>query len=197
MLQEDLETQASLSKTPPSKSSSAREAFFISFASRAHALLASLPLPSATPPPLILVTGGFRTRTGMSLAVSSSSADLIGLGRPACADPHLPLKLLDPLLPSSEARAPKYGIKAPVWLPFFLPLYLPGISTLFHVFLLTQVARGEKPDWQMSFVSGLWRVWLWPGLVGGWRKVEGLVSWVLLLGSAVAMGLAMASVSKK
>lgn len=42
----------------------------------------------------LLVTGGFRTRAAMDEALQAGEADLIGLGRPLCADADVPNKLL-------------------------------------------------------------------------------------------------------
>ena len=104
MLQEDADAKGA----PPSARSAAREAFFLSFASEARTLLQSLPpAPTPTPAPTIMVTGGFRTRAGMAEAVMSSATDLIGVGRPACADPALPRTLLNPQI--VEARSPEIG----------------------------------------------------------------------------------------
>lgn len=170
MLGEDNDAKAARTpKTPqPSSRTVAREAFFISFASEARSLLSSLPFTSLpSPAPVIMVTGGFRTRSGMAQAVLSSAADIVGIGRPACADPALPKTLLDPLV--EGARAPKYLVKAgPLkYLPL-AGLVLPGISTIFHTMLLAQVAKGEKPDTGMTVLQGAWRVWIKGAIARGW-----------------------------
>ncbi len=59
-------------------STAAREAYFVDFAKAMKAELTTMPL---------MVTGGFRTRAGMEHALSSGSADVIGIGRPLCAIP--------------------------------------------------------------------------------------------------------------
>ena len=70
---------------PPVKASTAaREAYFVDFA---RTLRGSLTLP-------LMVTGGFRSRAAMTQALESGGADVIGLGRPLCADPAGPAKLL-------------------------------------------------------------------------------------------------------
>jgi 2,4-dienoyl-CoA reductase-like NADH-dependent reductase (Old Yellow Enzyme family) len=66
-------------------STAKREAYFVDFAKTMKAQV-SLPL---------MVTGGFRTGGAMTHALESGAADVIGLGRPMCADPHLPRALLD------------------------------------------------------------------------------------------------------
>lgn len=70
---------------PPVKDSTRkREAYFLDFARKAQARV-SLPL---------MVTGGFRSAAAMTAALERGEADLIGLGRPLCADPDAPNKLL-------------------------------------------------------------------------------------------------------
>jgi 2,4-dienoyl-CoA reductase-like NADH-dependent reductase (Old Yellow Enzyme family) len=66
------------------ESTKAREAFFLDYAS-AVAPVAAMPL---------MVTGGFRTRAAMEEAVTSGGVDVVGLGRPMCAEPDLPRRLL-------------------------------------------------------------------------------------------------------
>jgi len=61
-----------------------REAYFASYAKSVQGR-AKMPL---------LVTGGFRTRTAMDEALVAGEADMIGLGRPLCADADVPNKLL-------------------------------------------------------------------------------------------------------
>ena len=62
----------------------AREAYFMKYA-RSIQERAKMPL---------LVTGGFRTVAAMNAALDSGEAALIGLGRPLCAEPGLPRKLI-------------------------------------------------------------------------------------------------------
>jgi len=62
----------------------AREAYFLTYAEEIRKV-ATMPL---------MVTGGFRTRNGMSDALASGACDVIGLARPLCVDPDAPKKLL-------------------------------------------------------------------------------------------------------
>ena len=55
----------------------AREAYFLNYAEKIQAAI-NMPL---------MVTGGFRTSTGMNAALNSKTCDLIGIGRPLCAQP--------------------------------------------------------------------------------------------------------------
>ena len=41
----------------------------------------------------LMVTGGFRTREGMEKALESGICQVVGIGRPMCADPHCMKKL--------------------------------------------------------------------------------------------------------
>lgn len=128
----------------PTSNTFSREAFFISFASSARSLLASLP-PAASPSPAIMVTGGFRTRTGMAQALSSSSTDFVGVGRPACVDPALPIKLLDAKLSAGEARSPIYSVKGAELLRLIpLGVVMAGAGTIWHTMVLAIVARGSS-----------------------------------------------------
>ena len=65
-------------------STAAREAYFVDFA---KTMRASLTMP-------LMVTGGFRSRHAMNMALETGSADVIGLGRPLCVDTAGPAKLL-------------------------------------------------------------------------------------------------------
>lgn len=62
-----------------------REAFFLVFIDK---------IVKHIEKPVIYVTGGFRTATGMCEAVSSGVTQGIGLGRPAAQEPDLPKRIL-------------------------------------------------------------------------------------------------------
>ena len=61
----------------------AREAYFLDYAAR---------IRDAVKMPL-MVTGGFRTKQGMENALASEICQIVGVGRPLCADPHCIKKL--------------------------------------------------------------------------------------------------------
>lgn len=69
---------------PVAASTAAREAYFLDYAASIRPI-ARMPL---------MVTGGFRTRAGMTAAMATGAADVIGLGRPLCVEPDLPRRLL-------------------------------------------------------------------------------------------------------
>jgi 2,4-dienoyl-CoA reductase-like NADH-dependent reductase (Old Yellow Enzyme family) len=72
--------------TPQVAASTAqREAYFVDFA---KVMKAELEVP-------LMVTGGFRSRAAMDHALETGAADMIGIGRPMCADPDGPKAILD------------------------------------------------------------------------------------------------------
>jgi 2,4-dienoyl-CoA reductase-like NADH-dependent reductase (Old Yellow Enzyme family) len=66
------------------ESTRSREAYFLEFA---EAIRERSKLP-------LMVTGGFRTKTGMEEALKSGGTDLIGIARPLCVKPSLPNEFL-------------------------------------------------------------------------------------------------------
>jgi 2,4-dienoyl-CoA reductase-like NADH-dependent reductase (Old Yellow Enzyme family) len=74
------------------ESTRAREAYFFDYAVAARRV-ATMPL---------MVTGGFRTASGMNEALAGGDVDIIGLGRPLCTDPAFPHKLLSGSVDKAE-----------------------------------------------------------------------------------------------
>ena len=68
------------------ESTIAREAYFLDYAANIRAAV-EMPL---------MVTGGFRTREGMEKALESGICQVVGIGRPMCADPHCCLLYTSP-----------------------------------------------------------------------------------------------------
>ncbi|KAI0118705.1 NADH:flavin oxidoreductase/NADH oxidase [Nemania sp. FL0031] len=90
-----------------SERTKAREAFFLEFAEAIRHELPGLPL---------MVTGGFRTRSGMNAALSSGSCDMIGVGRPAILAPTLPNDvLLNKDIKDEVAKVSTPHVKRPWW----------------------------------------------------------------------------------
>jgi hypothetical protein len=58
-----------------------------------------------------MVTGGFRTKAGMTAAVASGAVDVIGLARPIAHDPDFPRRLLDGTAHTSPAKPRTVGLK--------------------------------------------------------------------------------------
>jgi len=73
------ETQLNVGSTPRRKAESTlqREAYFLTYAAEVR--------PRVTMP--LMITGGFRRRSAMLDALQAGEVDVIGLGRPLCADP--------------------------------------------------------------------------------------------------------------
>ena len=77
------------------ESTIAREAYFLEYAKDIRKAV-SLPL---------MVTGGFRTKEGIEDALQSNICQIIGIGRPLCADPYCVKKMIAgqlDILPSFE-----------------------------------------------------------------------------------------------
>ncbi|KAJ1326933.1 dimethylglycine catabolism A [Microdochium nivale] len=102
------------------KSSTAlREAFFLDYAAAVRSAFPAVPL---------IVTGGFRSRRAMEVAVREGKCDFIGLARPAIVDPALPRSLiLNTKIPESEAVAEAPKIKGSP-LAGFLGIKLMGVG---------------------------------------------------------------------
>lgn len=81
---------------------SEREAYFLEYA---EGLKKKTSIPLA-------VTGGFRTRNGMTEALMSGSTDMIGLARPLAVDPSIPHKFLNQGMEEITIRSIKTGIPA-------------------------------------------------------------------------------------
>ncbi len=61
-----------------------REAYFLEYAAAVREV-AIMP---------VMVTGGFRSRAAMDEALAAGELDVVGIGRPMCLDPDLPLRLI-------------------------------------------------------------------------------------------------------
>ncbi|GAB2979590.1 NADH:flavin oxidoreductase/NADH oxidase family protein [Nocardioides montaniterrae] len=79
-----------------------REAYFLGYAERVRAELPDLPL---------MLTGGFRTVSGMAATLESGAIDLVGLGRPLTVEPDGPRDLLAGVTAESVVRPRRSGIK--------------------------------------------------------------------------------------
>jgi len=78
-----------------------REAYFLEYAEQVMTRVEAMPL---------MVTGGFRTRAGMMEALDHGVA-VIGLGRPLCVEPELPLRLMSGETDAAERVDLETGIK--------------------------------------------------------------------------------------
>jgi len=79
------ESTAMFEETVPRRDSSrAREAFFLDYAEAVRERV-------RTP---LMLTGGFRTKTGMEHALHGGAVDVVGLARPLAVEPDLPARVL-------------------------------------------------------------------------------------------------------
>lgn len=91
-------------------SSRAREAYFVDFA---KAMRKELSIP-------LMVTGGLRRLDAMEEALSSNSADMIGIGRPMCVMTDAPRRLLE-----GRESLPRYEDRLSL-----LPKWLKGLEAI-------------------------------------------------------------------
>ena len=143
------------------RSTAAREAFFVDFAARARRELRSLAM--STPPPAVMVTGGFKTRRVISEVVASGETDLVGIGRPACVEPDVARRLCK--AQESEVEAPRVrveGAGARILQSLPVALFGPGVSTIWHTLALAQLSRGEAVDRRAGLVRAFLREWVAP-----------------------------------
>jgi 2,4-dienoyl-CoA reductase-like NADH-dependent reductase (Old Yellow Enzyme family) len=99
-----------------------REAFFLSFAQTIRANF---------PKVVLIVTGGFRTRLGMEVALESGACDLIGLARPAAILPRLPKEII--LSEGVKDEDAKLSLK---------PVSMPKVYSYFNWLLPVNIMGG-------------------------------------------------------
>jgi 2,4-dienoyl-CoA reductase-like NADH-dependent reductase (Old Yellow Enzyme family) len=121
-----------------SKPANSRESFFLQFAQTVREKFPSV---------VLMVTGGFRTRTGMEAALQSGACDLIGIARPAAVLPKLPKEIiLNIEIPDDEATVTLAPLKVP-----FLLKYLPvkqvgvGYQSQYYAGQIQRMAKGLLP----------------------------------------------------
>ena len=121
--------QSQLEQPQQPTRTSAREAFFLSFATETRARFPNL---------ILMLTGGFRTRAGAEDAIKQNACDIIGIGRPAAVNPKFPQLLLDESLSDGEAGLPLKKVGLP-WYARLIPIKVIGAgaeSVSFLSFLL-------------------------------------------------------------
>ncbi|MEU0494518.1 NADH:flavin oxidoreductase/NADH oxidase family protein [Mycobacterium sp. NPDC006124] len=125
-------------------STRSREAYFLEYARTARNLIGDVPLA---------VTGGFRSRSAMSEAVSSGECDVVGLGRPAATTPDAAQRILeerDEVLASHQVRAGMRGV-----LGRFVDLKsVDGLLDLsWHTDQLHRIGGGRQPDLERGRIA--------------------------------------------
>lgn len=145
-----------------------REAYFTEFAERVMGIS-----DKYCP---IQLSGGFRSRTGMSDAIDSGITDLIGLGRAAVLEPDIPKKLLlEESITDDEALAMPHIVKGQ-WFSNMIPIKVVGsglpIQFFYHNMRRLGAGLGSDPDASIPYL-----VWtnivetVKSGLMGTMQKI--------------------------
>ncbi|OAV98811.1 hypothetical protein PTTG_05335 [Puccinia triticina 1-1 BBBD Race 1] len=155
-----------------------REAYYLEFTQEAHQLLRHISSEAQRPCPVLMTTGGFRSRSGMATAISNEETDLIGLGRPACLDPLLSTKILDPNL--ANYVCPNPPVPGVTMWKILVPVKLigAGFKTMWHTWQLHRMSHYQPPDLTCTALGSL-RVIL---------PLDALLASVALLLSLLAIG---------
>lgn len=128
-----------------------REAYFLDFAAKVRAVR-KMPL---------MVTGGFRSRTVMEDALASGDADVIGLGRPLCTDPDVPLRLLSRELDTAPRYESSIRLGTGVWGGNSSVFLLKLVNVLgqqgWYYQQIMRLADGKSADPRMPILIALGR----------------------------------------
>lgn len=109
------------------ESSKAREAYFLEFAEKVRQQV-------STP---LMVTGGFRSLSGMGDALASGAMDLVGLARPLAIEPDAPKRLLAGVETRYRVKPLSTGIK---------PIDRMGLlEVVWYTRQLRRIGRGKSP----------------------------------------------------
>lgn len=113
-----------------------REAYFLEYAASVRDAAGAVP---------VAVTGGFRTRAAMVAAVGGE-CDVVGLGRPASAYPHVARDLLDGRRERIELPAVQVGARRLV--SRLAPLHTvdSALDLSWHTDQLHRLGAGKAPD---------------------------------------------------
>lgn len=163
------------------------------FAHFTTSLLPHLPPPPAGP--AILLTGGLHDRSLIAASLRDRACDLVGIGRPACVKPRLPLEvILNPGVSDQDTYLGGYNIRGAELIKGIfggtskpakryskgatgdknemasasgIPLVGAGVSTFWHEMQLNRLGRGLEPDVKIHWVWGLFVEFIWFGILGG------------------------------
>ena len=118
--------------------------------------------------PLIMCTGGFKSKKGIMHALQQDGLDLVGLGRAAAVDLNLPIELLlgkDTKGGKEQVKCVDYRVRGGEWLKKLVPLKLVGgsIVTLWHQLQMHRIARKKNVILDYSFeyllMTEVWKNW--------------------------------------
>ncbi|MBL1078446.1 nitroreductase family deazaflavin-dependent oxidoreductase [Nocardia sp. 2] len=120
-----------------SASTKAREAYFLDYAEQARQAAGAVP---------IAVTGGFRSHSAMSEAVSTATCDIVGLGRPAAVFPTAASDLLGAR--TDVLRPPAISLNLPQQLAGNrgLKAFDGALDLQWHTDQLHLLGAGKDPD---------------------------------------------------
>lgn len=138
------------SAVPMRESTRKREAYFLEYA-EAIRKVAKMPM---------MVTGGFRSRAGMEAALASGDCDMIGLGRPLCAEPDFPRRLLAGESDEVRRYEDQLKLRPTGWLSPTSPLMLFKVLNTFgaqswYYCQIFRLADGLPPDLGRGILSTL------------------------------------------
>lgn len=156
MMGEDIETTQVHETTFAPSRTSKREALFQHAATESRKRVKKIGSKC-----LILLTGGFKSRTGMSEAIEQGHADMVGIARVTALDPQFPATtLFNQKISDDNARYPSYKIPGK-W--FFDKLGLgSGVVSKWHVFQLWRISEKKSTLPRRSiftFILGLIFTW--------------------------------------
>ena len=131
------------------ESTIAREAYFLEYAKNIREAV-SLPL---------MVTGGFRTKQGIENALESGVCQMIGIGRPLCADPYCIKKMLNGQLET----LPKYEktLSLGPWIlspssPFLIIKAINAFGSMSWFYQqIKRMADGKMPNLKQKILNAL------------------------------------------
>lgn len=135
-------------------STQVREAYFLDYARDIRAV-ATMPL---------MVTGGFRSREGMTAALQSGALDVIGLARPFCTHPDCARELLDGRIDRLPAFEQTLHLAPRGWRsPASRFLLMKMINVLgaqgWYYQQIDRIARGRPVDLQRGMLRSFVRYW--------------------------------------
>ena len=117
---------------PQKDSTKKREAYFLDYAESVRG-------SSDTP---LVVTGGFRTATGMTDALQSGACDFVGVARPLAVDPDLPNKVISNPDYEINLRTLSTGVRAVDKMAM--------LDITWYEFQLKRMADKKHPNKKMS-----------------------------------------------
>ena len=154
----------------------------------AHFTTSLLPhLPSPPDGPAIILTGGMHDRSLIASSLRDRACDLVGLGRPACINPRLPVEvILNPNVKDTDTNLGGYNIRGTGTVKWLfgggdgkggiakgkgsnsIPLLGAGMTTFWHEWQLCRLSRGVDTDLGMHWIwGGVVVELIWWGLLGG------------------------------